>query len=75
MSLNLLLILLYLFIKTYIEIKNHEFIFNNFLLERYLNKKDYKKIIKVKRINSLHKNRYNFINNQREETILNKRYN
>jgi stage IV sporulation protein FB len=75
MSLNLLLILLYLLIKTYIEIKNHEFIFNNFLLERYLNKKDYKKIIKVKRINSLHKNRYNFINNQREETILNKRYN
>ena len=49
-NLILILIMTFLFMRIICEIKNHESLFNKFLLERYLNNYHFKKI---KKINSL----------------------
>lgn len=69
-SLNLIFISLFLLFKTYSEIVNHSYIFNKFLLERYLYGSNYSKIINVPSIKKIYKNRFNFINNEREDKIL-----
>lgn len=74
LNLNLILIISYLLIKTIIEIKNHNYIFNNFLLERYLIKPKFKKIKYINNIKNIYKNKYNFINNISEEKYLNKKF-
>jgi stage IV sporulation protein FB len=63
-------ILVVLIIINYKYIKNHIFIFNKFLLERYLypNKYKYNKV--VKDIYSMYKNRNNIINNKTEKEIV-----
>jgi len=43
-SLNNYMITFFLFYKTYVSIKNYNYIYNRFLLERYLKKYNYKKI-------------------------------
>lgn len=79
-NLILLLILSFLLMKIIIEIKNHESLFNKFLLERYLNNYHFKK---TKIVNSLDltkmKREYKhiFYNQNRyilEREILNKRF-
>ena len=69
-NLNLLLIGAFLLFKTYTEILEHSFIFNKFLLERYLYKINYKKIKNIKNLKRMYKNKYNFINNESEEKFL-----
>ena len=71
-NLNLILISSFLLLKTYINIFNHHFIYYKFLLERYLYKNNYHKIKMIDSINKLYKNKYNFINNESEDKILNK---
>ena len=74
LSLNLILVSFFLFYKTYYEIFNHAFIFHKFLLERYLNNYKYLKIKKIKKIKELYKNKFNFINNEREDKYLAKMF-
>jgi len=69
-TLNLILIGVFLLLKTYQEILEHNFIFNKFLLERYLTKSSMKKIKNVKSIKNIFKNKYNFINNENEDKYL-----
>lgn len=73
-GLNSYLIIVFLLYKTYEEIKNHKYIFNQFLLTRYLSDNSYKKVKYVGKIKNIFKNRYNFINNQNEEKILKNYY-
>lgn len=71
---NLVLISVFLFLKTYEEILNHYLIFNKFLLERYLYSFDYKKIKYVKDIRHMYKNRFNIINYKSEDKLLKERF-
>ena len=50
-NLILALILMFLFMRVITEIKNHESLFNRFLLERYLKKYRFKKVKKIKSLN------------------------
>ena len=52
------------------NIKNTNYIYHNFLIERTLYHVKHKKIKYLNDINSLYKNRYNFINNIPEEKYL-----
>lgn len=70
LSLDLLNILFISIYTSYEEILNIKFIYNKFLLERYLYKYKYRKIKYVSNINKMYKNRLNFINNVSEEKIL-----
>ncbi len=73
-GLNSYVIIIFLIYKTYEEIKDHKYIFNKFLLERYLSNNKYQKVRYIKKIKDIFKNRYNFINNQNEEKILKSHY-
>lgn len=73
-GLNSYVIIIFLIYKTYEEIKDHKYIFNQFLLERYLSNNKYQKVRYIKKIKDIFKNRYNFINNQNEEKILKSHY-
>ncbi len=70
LSLNLILISIFLYYKTYTEILNINFIFNKFLLERYLSKITHKKVKYISNIKSIYKNRLNIINSKKEDKIL-----
>ena len=69
-NLNLILMGLFLLFKTYTEVLEHPYIFDKFLLERYLYKIKYRRVKNVKSIKNIYKNRYNFINNENEEKFL-----
>ena len=69
-SLNLILIVSFLLCKTFTEILNHKYIYNKFLLERYLYKVSFKKIVSINNIKKMFKNRFNFINGENEDKIL-----
>ena len=69
---NLFIILIFLFSKNYEELLSINFIYYRFLLERYLNKYNFKRIKNVHNINYLYKNRLNFINNESEYKLLEK---
>ena len=69
-NLNLILMFTFLLLKTYEEILNHNYIFNKFLLERYLAKTNNYKIKYIKSINNIYKNRFNFIKNESESRFL-----
>ena len=71
-SFNLILLGLFLFYKTYLEILNNNYIFKRFLLERYLDNKTYYKVKNINKIDNIYKNKYNFINNVREGDYLKK---
>lgn len=72
LSLDLLNILFISIYMSYEELLSINFIYNKFLLERYLYKYNYKKIKYVSSVNKIYKNRLNFINNVSEEKILKK---
>ena len=69
-TINLIIICIFLLSKTYEEILNHNYIFNRFLLERYLITNQNKKIKNITSIKNIYKNNYNFINNVSEVRIL-----
>ncbi len=69
-NLNLIMLIIYLFYKTYTDILSSKYIFNKFLLERFLYKVKHQKIKNIKNIKNIYKNRYNFINNIEEYKIL-----
>lgn len=54
-NLLLLLILFFLLLEIIKEYYKHEYYFNKFLLERYLNKFNFKKTKTIKNINNMHK--------------------
>ena len=58
-----------------IEINNIKYKYNKFLLERYLNDYNFKKIKIINNINSLKRDNYHIINNIMEKKYLNKMFN
>ncbi|MDD2504906.1 MAG: hypothetical protein PHF21_01385 [Bacilli bacterium] len=74
-SLNAYLIISFLLYKTFYEITNHKYLFNGFLLNRYLNFRTYPKIKYITNIKNIFKNKYNIINNQRETKVLGSYFN
>ncbi len=74
MTFNLILIGLFLFLKTYEEILNHKLIFNKFLIERCLYNFNYKKVKYVKDIKLIFKNRLNIINYESETKVLKEKF-
>ena len=69
-NLNLILISTFIFMKTYTEIFEHNYIFIRFLVERYLYDNKNKKIKMIKNIKNIYKNKYNFIKGESEEKYL-----
>mgnify|MGYP004537088541 CR=1 FL=1 len=69
-NLSIIIIIIYLLIKIIENIKNTNYIYHNFLIERTLYHVKHKKIKYINNINSLYKNKYNFINNIPEEKYL-----
>ena len=73
-NLSLIIITSFLAMETFKLIKNHSYIFNNFLLERYLYNIKHKRVKRVRSINQIYKNYYNFINNVRERDVLSSKF-
>jgi stage IV sporulation protein FB len=77
-NLIILLIFIFLFFKIINEYFNHNNIFNKFLIERYLNKIDFKKRKTIKKIDSMFRDSKHlfYIDNkyQTEDEILQKRF-
>ena len=73
-SLDLLNIIILSFYKTYEELLNIKIIYYKFLLERYLERPNFKKIKYVHNIDQIFKNRLNFIGNIKEITLLTKKF-
>lgn len=69
-GLNALLIVFFLIYKTFYEIKNHDYLFNNFLLIRALNNQNSKKVKYINNLKKIFKNKHNFINSICERKIL-----
>lgn len=69
-SLNIILISLFLFMKTYEEVILHNYIFMKFLIERYLMNINNKKIKRINSFKKVYKNKYNIINGKRESVYL-----
>ena len=69
-GLNSYLIVAFLCYKTWEVIKNHAYFFNSFLVSRLSKKTHYSRIKYVFSIKSIHKNKYNFINNENEDKVL-----
>lgn len=69
-NLSIIIIIIYLLIKIIENIKSTNYIYHNFLIERTLYHVKHKKIKYINNINSLYKNKYNFINNIPEEKYL-----
>lgn len=67
---SIIIIIIYLLTKIIENIKNTNYIYHNFLIERTLYHVKHKKIKYLNDINNLYKNRYNFINNIPEEKYL-----
>lgn len=74
-SFEVMNILFFLIYKTYESIFNVGYIYNKFLLERFLNKYVFRRVRYVGSINGIYKNRFNFINNVSEDKVLSKRFN
>jgi len=74
-ALNSYLVVSFLVYKTYETIKNHHYYFHHFLLDRHLNKTKFKNIKHILSIKLIHKNKYNFIDNQNEDKVLNSYFN
>ena len=74
-ALNVYLIISFLIYKTYEQIKNHTHLFNYFLLDRHLNKYNFKKIKHISLIKHIYKNRFNFIKGENEDRVLSSYFN
>lgn len=69
-NLNLLLMIIVLVFKLYNHYKNYKYYYNKFLLERYLNKYDFKKTMFITDINKMYRDRKHIINLVDENKIL-----
>ena len=69
-NLSLIVIECFLVMETLKLIRSHNYIFNSFLLERYLYNIEHKRVKRVRSIKNIYKNYYNFINNIRERDVL-----
>lgn len=69
-NLSLIIIICFLVVETFKLVRNHNYIFNSFLLERYLYDIKHRRVKNVKSINQIYKNYYNFINNVKERDVL-----
>lgn len=69
-NLSLIIIICFLVMETFKLVRNHNYIFNSFLLERYLYDIKHRRVKNVKSINQIYKNYYNFINNVKERDVL-----
>ena len=56
---GLLIVILFLIYKIYLNVKERNLIFNRFILEKYLYKDDYKKICFIKEIKDMKRNKKN----------------
>ena len=78
-SLNNYLIAVFLFYKIYEYLKNLKYIYNRFLLERYLKEYNYRKIKVIKKLKQIQKEKKNYfqINNSiiKERDVLKKYFN
>ena len=70
-----LILVLFLLKSIYIEVISLDYKYNKFLLERYLNNYNFKKIKIIKNINKFRRDYSHIINNQFEKDYLNKLYN
>ena len=62
-NISLLIVILFLIYKMYLNIKNKDFIFNRFVLEKYLYPDDYKDIYIINNIKDMKRNKKHIINN------------
>ena len=62
-NISLIIVILFLIYKIYLNIKNKEFIFNRFVLEKYLYPDDYKDIYIINNIKDMKRNKKHIINN------------
>lgn len=62
-NISLIIVILFLIYKIYLNIKNKEFIFNRFALEKYLYPDDYKDIYIINNIKDMKRNKKHIINN------------
>ena len=74
-NLNLLLMIVILFLKLIKDYKNRYHYYNRFLLERYLNNYQFKKIKYINNIKCFYKDRKHFINYVSEKNYLKKYFN
>ena len=70
-----LILVLFLLKSIYIEVISLDYKYNKFLLERYLNNYNFKKIKIINNINKFRRDYSHIINNQFEKDYLNKLYN
>ena len=69
-NLNLLLMIIVLFIKLIRDYKNRFYYYNKFLLERYLNNYNFKKIKNINNINEFYKDKIHYVNFIKEKDYL-----
>ena len=62
-DISLIIVILFLIYKIYLNIKNKNYIFNRFILEKYLYPDDYKDIYIIKNIKDMKRNKKHIINN------------
>lgn len=78
LSLNIIVIISFLIFKISRELKKRKYIFDKFLLERYLNKYSFKKRKKVNSINSFMRGKYHLVKKDNkyytEKTILENKF-
>ena len=69
-ALNTYLIIGFLAYQTYQAIVKHQYLFNQFLLTRYLKKHSYRQLKYIDNIKQIFKNKYNFIKGKSEDKVL-----
>lgn len=62
-NISLIIVILFLIYKIYLNIKNKDFIFNRFVLEKYLYPDDYKDVYIINNIKDMKRNKKHIINN------------
>ena len=62
-NISLIIVILFLIYKIYLNIKNKDFVFNRFVLEKYLYPDDYKDIYIINNIKDMKRNKKHIINN------------
>ena len=65
---------IFLIFNIYEEIKQKDYRFNKFLIERYLKKYKFKKIKIINKIDKIKRDKYHIINNKFEEDYLSKMF-
>lgn len=63
-------IIIFIFCKLLLYIKEYNFVFNKFLVERKVFDLKYRRVKNIKNVSNIYKNKYNFINGVSEKKIL-----